>query len=239
MQGVYAITNSVSGRAYIGSAVDIDRRWCWHRSRLKHGTHHNLPLQRAWSKYGDGAFVFTVREVVEDASQLMAKEAEHIAAVSLRYNTCRETGRPPNAKGRVMSPQARAKMAAAHRGLKHTPTTRAKMSAAWRPRDTPESRAKLSARAKGRVLSPAHRAKICAVLDRSRGRKLSVETKAKLAAIMTGRRHSEAAKAKMSRVHKGVPKSAEHRAKIAAAHELRGWVRRTLAEYDRATGVQY
>lgn len=49
--GIYSIT-SPSGKFYIGSAVDFNKRWAVHRSLLKKGSHHSRGLQRAATKYG-------------------------------------------------------------------------------------------------------------------------------------------------------------------------------------------
>lgn len=58
--GVYIIENVVNGRAYVGSAVDIQSRWKDHRIDLRLGRHHSKFLQRAWNKYGPQAFEFRV-----------------------------------------------------------------------------------------------------------------------------------------------------------------------------------
>lgn len=62
ISGIYGIFHKESGRAYIGSAVNISRRWYRHRNELKSNTHHCLYLQRAWNKYGEEAFEFKVLE---------------------------------------------------------------------------------------------------------------------------------------------------------------------------------
>lgn len=45
--GIYQIRNIVNGKVYIGSAVNIERRWGMHKNRLKAGQHRNIHLQRA------------------------------------------------------------------------------------------------------------------------------------------------------------------------------------------------
>jgi group I intron endonuclease len=49
--GIYKIT-SPSGKFYIGSAVDMQRRCHEHRTGLRRGSHCTLPLQKAYVKYG-------------------------------------------------------------------------------------------------------------------------------------------------------------------------------------------
>lgn len=58
--GIYEIRNLVSGKRYIGSAVNIKRRWYFHREHLRLNKHHNLKLQSAWNKYGEKLFIFEV-----------------------------------------------------------------------------------------------------------------------------------------------------------------------------------
>lgn len=43
ISGVYAI-QSADGRLYIGSSVDVEKRWIEHRSRLRHGKHDNVEV---------------------------------------------------------------------------------------------------------------------------------------------------------------------------------------------------
>lgn len=58
MPGVYRITNTVTDRVYIGSAVDVDHRMHQHKSDLRGGKHVNAYLQRSWDKHGEAVFVF-------------------------------------------------------------------------------------------------------------------------------------------------------------------------------------
>ncbi len=63
--GVYFIIHRASGRAYIGSAVDIYSRWTVHRCVLRKGVHHSVHLQRVWDKYGESEFKFVIVEECE------------------------------------------------------------------------------------------------------------------------------------------------------------------------------
>jgi len=74
VSGIYAILNVTNGKLYIGSAVDIKRRWIRHVHRLRVGTHTNPILQAAWNKYGEVAFDFFVLEEVPDRIWLMLRE---------------------------------------------------------------------------------------------------------------------------------------------------------------------
>lgn len=74
VMGIYVITNTVTGKAYIGSSVCIRKRWWWHRSQLRRGAHHSAHLQAAWLKYGEAAFSFAIIEQVADIADLEPRE---------------------------------------------------------------------------------------------------------------------------------------------------------------------
>src|SRR6516162_8023426 len=198
--GIYQIRCIVTGRIYIGSALDLKTRWSLHRSRLRRGIHPNRSLQAAWLKYGKPLFVFEILEYVTVADDLVAREQHWLdtlrpfrrrgynvrieASSNLGITMPNGTGQKISSanKGRVCSPETRAKIAAAHRGMKHSPETCAKMSLA-RKNPSPEVRARLRAQRLAQKDSP--------------------ETIEKRAAKMRGYKHTEEAKAKISAWHKG------------------------------------
>lgn len=61
--GIYCIENTANGKKYIGQAVDIKSRWRTHKCELRLGKHVNKHLQRAWKKYGESSFKFSVIEI--------------------------------------------------------------------------------------------------------------------------------------------------------------------------------
>lgn len=190
--GIYEVRNTVNGKAYVGSATTFRKRFNLHRRLLDRGEHHARPLQRAWKKYGPGAFVFEVLERVADLSILIEREQHWLdrrLAAKTAYNMAKVAG---SRLGMTSSPVTRARISAAKKGKPLSAEARAKLSAAAlarspevaakiaasRPRlaHTAESRAAISAKLKGIVRSPETRAKIGAA---SRGRKHSDEAKAK------------------------------------------------------------
>src|SRR5258708_15053375 len=62
--GIYRITCIITGKIYVGSAVNLRRRCRAHLSTLQRNGHHNPKLQAAFNKYGPGAFTFEVLELV-------------------------------------------------------------------------------------------------------------------------------------------------------------------------------
>lgn len=83
--GIYCIMNTVNGKKYVGSSIDISSRWTSHRHDLKRGIHSNVHLQKSWDKYGENSFVFYILEEVykERRIELYPYEDEYI----LKLNT--------------------------------------------------------------------------------------------------------------------------------------------------------
>ncbi len=63
--GVYKITNTVTGKVYIGSAKSFKKRGYQHLRSLEKGIHQNKHLQHAFNIDGTNAFVFEVLEIVD------------------------------------------------------------------------------------------------------------------------------------------------------------------------------
>lgn len=77
--GIYEIVNVKDGKAssYVGSSINIEKRWREHRSALHARRHDNIHLQHAWDKWGENAFVFSILEEVSEG-HLMVMEQEYL-----------------------------------------------------------------------------------------------------------------------------------------------------------------
>ena len=71
---IYCIENIVNNHCYIGQTVDFKDRKSKHFSELKRGIHCNIPLQRAYNKYGKDSFKMYIIEEVEDYSTIGDRE---------------------------------------------------------------------------------------------------------------------------------------------------------------------
>ena len=89
--GIYKITNIVNNHCYIGSAINIEGRWRTHKSFLNKGKHHSIYLQRAWNKYGENNFEFSILEKCED-SLLIEREQFYFEEINPEYNICKIAG---------------------------------------------------------------------------------------------------------------------------------------------------
>lgn len=114
--GIYKITNTVNGKFYIGSAVSFIKRKRCHLSTLRSGKHRNEKLQRAFFKYGEDAFVFSLilKCNVDDLLFYEQLIIDALNPIKNGYNICPEAG---NWSGR-----------------KHSEETKKKMKDAWKER---------------------------------------------------------------------------------------------------------
>nr|WP_197498918.1 GIY-YIG nuclease family protein [Mycobacterium sp. E3298] len=76
--GIYQITNTKNGRRYIGSSINIIKRWEKHIHDLTYKTHHSYKLQDDWSKFGATSFAFSILEVVINKSSLTNIEQSYL-----------------------------------------------------------------------------------------------------------------------------------------------------------------
>jgi len=63
--GVFAIRNTVNGKVYLGSSLNLHGPLNSHRFMLTTGSHRNPALQREWKEFGPGAFTFEILETVK------------------------------------------------------------------------------------------------------------------------------------------------------------------------------
>ncbi|WP_109150394.1 NUMOD3 domain-containing DNA-binding protein [Azospirillum sp. TSO5] len=195
VSGIYRIRNTVNGKVYIGSAVNIRRRFRDHLRELHAGTHCNPRLQKSWAKHGEQAFCFEVVQIVEQKELLTSIETEHIATGRLTdpcrgYNIC-STGRSAL-------------------GLKRSDETRQKMSR-WQigRKMSDEARRKMTLSRIGRKLKPDHVAKL-------RAKRQSPEARAKISEALRKRPPpSEETRRKLSESNKGKKRSEESRRLMA------------------------
>jgi len=118
--GIYQIINTVNGKAYIGSAVDIRVRWNRHRSDLNNNVHHNQHLQRAWNKYTELNFKFLILELVQDINKLTEKENKWInifCSMDFEHGYNIYDAEHPGAKG-PLSDEVKQKISKVNKGKK-------------------------------------------------------------------------------------------------------------------------
>jgi len=118
--GVYEIRCLVNGRVYVGSSRNVRIRFYNHRSKLRHGKHGNVHLQRCWDKYGEGEFCFDFVDPC-DAAQRHDREQARFAQYdwAVLFNIAKDAHRGAGRWGRLgktNSPEHRARISAALKG---------------------------------------------------------------------------------------------------------------------------
>lgn len=94
ISGVYLIVNSVNGKVYVGSSVDIAARWRGHKRALVKGDSPCVKLQRAWDKHGERSFSFQILEHVAPQKDLLIEAEQRwidlYQSFDTGYNTLRK-----------------------------------------------------------------------------------------------------------------------------------------------------
>ncbi len=156
--GIYCILNTVTGKFYVGQAIDIDRRWKHHQHRLRAGKHDSRKLQNSFNKHRESAFEYAV--ICEcQPDDLVALEQLHmdrLCACSRGYNMSPVAG--GSNRGIRRSNETKARMSASAKAAKSTPEARRKMSAVFKVVfSTPEQKAKRASQAKASWSNPETR----------------------------------------------------------------------------------
>lgn len=85
--GIYKITNTNSGKVYIGSSINIEQRHKDHLYLLKSNKHHSKDLQQSYNRTKNKAvFQFEVIEEVKDRYDLTVREQYYINLYDSYYN---------------------------------------------------------------------------------------------------------------------------------------------------------
>ena len=120
--GIYMIANKESNKCYVGSAINLYKRFIQHRTMLKRGIHKNRHLQVSFDKYGLKGFNFIVLVLVEKDRLLIAEKyyMDMLQAHDRRcgYNICLEAS---NSLGVKRSEETKEKVRQANIGKKWPP----------------------------------------------------------------------------------------------------------------------
>jgi group I intron endonuclease len=194
--GIYVIKNTVNNKIYIGSAVNIDKRWLQHKHSLKEGKHHSCLLQRAWDKYEEKDFKFEIIQVVTDPEHLLSYEQVYLDYYKSYekdrgYNICKVAGSPY--------------------GLRRSEETKQKMREA-KKNISQETKQKLREVNIGRKHSDETKQKRNEALT---GKKRSEQTIQKMREVNIGRKHTDETKQKIRETAKNI--SEETRQKMREA----------------------
>ena len=202
--GIYAIENTINGKMYVGSAVNLKVRKQQHLRDLRAGEHHSRKLQNSYNKHGKEAFVFKPLLVCRKEDLLFYEQLaiDKFNAAKGGYNIA------PNAGSAL--------------GVKHSAEAKANYSAASKTKwADPEYKAKHAARMKIAMADPEYKARQSAAL---KTRWADPEFKAKHAATMA----DPECKAKQVAAQKANWADPEYKARVSAAIKA-SWAERKAA----------
>ncbi len=196
LPGVYQIVNKLNGHKYIGSSINIWRRWGEHLIALRNRKHINGYLQNAWNKHGEDNFEFSVL-IFCDSENMLLYEQSCLDGLKPEYNIATNAFAP--ARGAKRSDETKAKLRESHLGNKPSDETRAKMSNAQIGnkkglgyKHTDEAKAKMSKASLGNKhnLGYKHTEEAKLNMGKSKlGSKRSEETKKKMREAQLGNKN--------------------------------------------------
>ena len=64
--GVFQIRNTVNGKIFVGSSVNLEAIWNRHKSELKLGGHRNGQLQKEWEEFGEDNFKYEILSEIDE-----------------------------------------------------------------------------------------------------------------------------------------------------------------------------
>ena len=100
MYQIYKITNQKNGKVYIGSSIEVERRWRQHKeaSINEKDHHYNYPLMVAFREFGIANFTFEIIDTLPDHQAMIKAEHDWIVkencVVPNGYNQTHQTDSP-------------------------------------------------------------------------------------------------------------------------------------------------
>lgn len=117
--GVYRINNTVNGKCYVGSSIDLERRQKEHFYSLKNNSHQNMHLQNSYNKYGRDCFEFVIIEALIISSnikeELLSREQYWIDSLKPEYNILLVAG---SSLGYSQTDETKQKISSSMKGVK-------------------------------------------------------------------------------------------------------------------------
>jgi hypothetical protein len=83
--GVYRIRNTVTGKSFVASSVDLPAILNRHRAALRLGGHTHRELQKDWNEHGPEAFEFEILDTLTPPDQPGKSAAEDLKALEAMW----------------------------------------------------------------------------------------------------------------------------------------------------------
>lgn len=216
--GIYGILNKTNGKFYVGSSINIQKRWRMHRNSLNRGNHRSIKLQRAWWKYGDRSFEFLILEnccVVKE--ELISREQSWIDRLDAFTDGYNSTPLSSSSLGIKRSTETKVKLSEIVKNHARDPAVRLRLSEQARNyMASPENRKKngYAIKAAYAEMTDEEKAALRAIRLKAMGRP---DVREKLRASAIGRRPTIEARVNMSLAQKGRIQTEATKAKRRAA----------------------
>ncbi len=152
VSGIYGIRSiSHPERVYIGSAVNIAKRWDTHVRRLQKGNHDNARLSAHYDKHSISDLIFEI--IIQcDRENLIKAEQAYINLYKPWFNICPTAGSQLGFRHSAESKQKMAKRMLGNTyalGLRHSAETKKQMSEKRQGRVVSEETRKLMSKGRG------------------------------------------------------------------------------------------
>lgn len=112
--GVYLIKNNENGKKYVGSSININRRFYLYYSLYQLTLHKNITIHKALLKYGYSKFSVEILEYC-DPKILIEREQYYIDIIKPEYNMLKVAG---SSRGYKMLESTKLKISQAKSGVK-------------------------------------------------------------------------------------------------------------------------
>lgn len=114
LSGIYRILNKINGNCYIGSSLNVEKRYKHHLSTLRHNSSRCSILQKAFNKYGEDNFEFQVILCCKPEYRLYY-EQQLIRELNSQYDVFTNVSDSP-LRQFTFTEQSKLKMSIAHKG---------------------------------------------------------------------------------------------------------------------------
>jgi len=108
--GVFRIVHVPSGRAFIGSSLNLEAAWNRERFGLNLGSHVCRPMQEAWNRDGEPAFRFEVVEMLKTENDVRYDYKDLVTAEGM------QRGNPKKYREQIEALEATCRELARHEG---------------------------------------------------------------------------------------------------------------------------
>ena len=210
--GVYKIQSICKPeRVYIGSAVNIRKRWYHHDSNLRLNKHHSPKLQSHYNKYHKEDLEYSILMTC-DKKDLIYNEQLFIDQYNPYFNINKKAD---SRLGMAHTKETKEKLRLVSTGRKQSPEAKKKQIEAQIGKPcSEETRIKIGNANRGKIYGPISDDARRKRSEASRGRKMSEEAKIKISNSLKGRIKTEEERQKM----RGRKMTDEHKEKLRLSH---------------------